>query len=391
MEKVKTKMSKIVARPAYNPLFNGVVAEMLPNLMHNLQGMVYRCKNDAQWTMLFVSEGCAGLTGYSARELISNAVSSYEDLIFEADRQYVRDSIKAAVKARRQFQLEYRIRTKSGEMKWVWEQGHAVYDKEHQPTYIDGFITDVSARHQAEEKVQKAARDLAELNATKDRFFSLLAHDLHNPVYAIISLSEFVAENYDSFSSAEIEDALLQINSAARGIFMLLENLLDWAKLQTGQIQVHKVVVSLSKTIKYTLEHYHKAAEQKGIEFNFVVEEEALVETDLKLFSSILRNLISNAIKYSYPKSTVQVKLYSEDGKPVISVKDHGIGIPRRHLTKLFRIDNELRQYGTSNEQGSGLGLILVHDFATLLGAEVTVESKLNHGSEFTLKLPGRI
>ncbi|MCD8481161.1 MAG: HAMP domain-containing histidine kinase [Candidatus Cloacimonetes bacterium] len=232
---------------------------------------------------------------------------------------------------------------------------------------------------------------MIELNATKDRFFSLLAHDLQNPVYAIISLSEFIAENFGSFDKREIEDAMLQVNSAARGIYTLLENLLDWARLQSGQVVCQKEFVSLSKAVSYAIDHYAKAAAQKGINIEFDQEHDFMVESDLRLLSSILRNLLSNALKYSYPKSSVRISLSSNNGTPQISVTDYGIGISRRHLQKIFRIDNELRQYGTANESGSGLGLILVKSFAELISAEISVESKLNHGSTFSLRLLGKI
>jgi len=365
--------------------------ELFPNLMHNLPGMAYRCKNDSKWSMLFISEGCVELTGYRANDLLNNNLLSYDDLIVEEDREMVRKTINTAVAQGIQFQMEYRIQSKSGEITWVWEKGNAVYDEDRTPVFLDGFITDVSARRKAEEDLKKAAEDLAELNATKDRFFSLLAHDLQNPVYAIISLSEFIAENFSSFGRSEIEDSLLQVHSAARGVYTLLENLLDWASLQSGQIRQQKEYVSLVKSINYALDHYRKAAIQKGIALNFNFEGDMMVETDMRLLSSILRNLISNAIKYSYSKSTVSVHLIKGANEAEICVEDRGLGISRRHLSKLFRIDNDFRQYGTANESGSGLGLILVDNYSRLLGMKVTVESKLNHGSKFRLLIPGKI
>lgn len=369
----------------------GISGALIPNLMHNLPGMAYRCKNDAQWSMVFLSEGSLELTGYAASDLVGNHLLCYDDIIVEEDRDFVRRAIDTAVENRTQFQMEYRIRAKSGTIKWVWEKGNAVYDKHNTPVYLDGFIIDVSARRKAEDDLKKAAQDMIELNATKDRFFSLLAHDLQNPVYAIISLSEFIAENFGSFDKREIEDAMLQVNSAARGIYTLLENLLDWARLQSGQVVCQKEFVSLSKAVSYAIDHYAKAAAQKGINIEFDQEHDFMVESDLRLLSSILRNLLSNALKYSYPKSSVRISLSSNNGTPQISVTDYGIGISRRHLQKIFRIDNELRQYGTANESGSGLGLILVKSFAELISAEISVESKLNHGSTFSLRLLGKI
>ncbi len=369
-------------------LLRGSSPGLLPNLMHNLPGMAYRCENDAEWSMLFISEGCSDLTGYKVDELIHNTALSYNDLILAEDRQGVRKVIDEAVKLRTQYQTEYRITCKNGAIKWVWEKGNAVYDGNRNPTFLDGFIIDVSARRLAEEELKQAAKELSELNVTKDRFFSLVAHDLQNPVYAIISLSEFVAENYDSFSRPEVEDALLQLNSAGRGIYTLLENLLDWVKLQTGQMQIQQEFVSLTKTMGYAIEHYSKFSERKGIEIVFEHGEDCLVETDIRMLSSIFRNLISNALKYSHPQSTIHVQHKREDTRIYISVKDNGIGISRPQLKNIFKIDSEHRRYGTANESGSGLGLILVDNFVKLLGAEIQVESKLNHGTKFTLTLP---
>lgn len=369
----------------------GIATKLLPNLMHNLPGMAYRCKDDSKWTMVFISEGCYDLTGYAARELIDNATLSYDELIIDEDKDHVRHSVNLAVAKRTQFQMEYRIRTKDGSIKWVWEKGNAVYDAQKKPVYLDGFITDVSSRRKAEEDLKRAARDLAELNATKDRFFSLIAHDLQNPVYAIISLSEFLEENHRNFTQDEIEDFLKQINSAGRGIYTLLENLLDWARLQTGKIFPQKELFSVSKATRYAMEHFAQAASQKDIKLELIGDEDYMVESDMRLVSSILRNLISNAIKFSHAQSKVSVQIGQDGDWVAISVTDKGIGISRRDLSRIFNIDNDLRHVGTANEPGSGLGLILTDSFADLLGAKVKAESKLNHGSKFTLLIQGRI
>ncbi|MDD3563965.1 MAG: PAS domain-containing sensor histidine kinase, partial [Candidatus Cloacimonetes bacterium] len=314
MNIMEEKKSKMYGNPLLKPdklALEGIGPGLLPNLMHNLPGMAFRCLNDAEWSMLFISEGCVDLTGYQVADLIDNTELSYNDLILEEDRQRVREDINDAVQRHTQYQIEYRIICKDGKIKSVWEKGNGVYDRDRNPTFLDGFIIDVSARILAEEELRQAAENLAELNATKDRFFSLLAHDLQNPVYAIISLSEFVAENYDNFGKAEIQDAFLQVNNAARGVFTLLENLLDWAKLQTGQIKTQKEIISITKTMGYAIEHYRKASLEKGIEIVFEYDEDCLVESDMRILSSIFRNLISNALKYSHPQSKIKVQLRS--------------------------------------------------------------------------------
>ncbi|MCD8481162.1 MAG: PAS domain-containing protein [Candidatus Cloacimonetes bacterium] len=134
----------------------GISGALIPNLMHNLPGMAYRCKNDAQWSMVFLSEGSLELTGYAASDLVGNHLLCYDDIIVEEDRDFVRRAIDTAVENRTQFQMEYRIRAKSGTIKWVWEKGNAVYDKHNTPVYLDGFIIDVSARRKAEDDLKKS-------------------------------------------------------------------------------------------------------------------------------------------------------------------------------------------------------------------------------------------
>lgn len=383
MEKTEIKKMQVLMNSDSQALLERFDSEMLANLMHNLPGMAYRCKNDFAWTMIFLSEGAIDLTGYEVKDLINNNLMSYEDLIVPEDREYVRAQVVQAATNGNRFQMNYRIRCKNGELKWVLEKGNVVYANGN-PDYLDGFIIDVTSQRKAEEH-------LRELNATKDRFFSLLAHDLQNPVYAIISLSEFVAEGFENLPLEEIKRAVGLVHSSARGIHTLLENLLDWARLQSGQIKCNKEIISLHKMINYAMEHYAAAAAQKGIILDLMVEQDSLVESDLSLLSAIMRNLISNAIKYSYPKSTVKLELKRQGDWAQILVQDFGTGIPRKNLPDIFRIDSKLKQYGTANEGGSGLGLVLVNSFARITGARIEVQSKLNHGTTFSVWLHRKI
>ncbi len=383
-------MSRPTNKQELSPL-SAAYSAMLPNLLRNLPGMVYRCLNDSKWTMLYISEGCCELTGFTADELISNANCSYYDVIFPEDREFVNKAVQDGVRSRTHYQMEYRIETKDGSIKWVMEKGNAVYDEHDNVIHLDGFISDITARKRAEEELKKAASDMVELNATKDRFLSLIAHDLQNPVYAIVSLSDFIYDNQMNFETKEISEFLLQINSAAKGIYTLLENLLDWARLQTNTLSLQRDFFSVSKAIHYAMDHFAQVAAQKDIDLIFYESGDVMIENDLRLVSSILRNLLSNAIKYSFPGSKVVIRLDKIDDWVSIQVIDKGIGISRRHMQKIFRIDNEYRQPGTANETGSGLGLILVHGFAELIGAQISVESKLNQGSQFKLKLKWRI
>lgn len=359
--------------------------EMMGNLLHNLPGIAYRCKNDSKWTMMFLSEGCAKITGYQASELLGNSAISYDHLIIPEDRDLVRDAVNKGVMNRTQFQMEYRIRRKDGEIAWVWELGNATYDAAGTPVYLDGYIANINMRKSLESELVNTAEKLRGLNSIKDKFFSIIAHDLQNPVYAIISLSDFLSQNFSSFHTAELSDFIQQIGNSAKCMYLVLENLLDWTRMQSGVIKPQKEHFLLSAVLEDSMESCQAQADRKQVVCNIQIPDDVILHTDRRMFGSILRNLISNAVKYSQYKGHVAVKATTDKGLLVLSVMDKGTGIPRSELAGLFNIDREFRRQGTMNETGSGLGLILVADFAKRLGMDIKVESKLHKGSTFTI------
>ncbi len=373
------------------PIAEMNLPELVTNLMSNLPGMAYRCLYDKDWSMMFLSQGCLALTGYSEKELSDKKILSFDDLIIEEDRDYVRKTVDEAVAEHRQYQMEYRIKHRDGSLRWVWEQGSAVYDKRGKVLFMDGYIANITNRKNIEQELKNVAGNLVELNATKDKFFSLVAHDLQNPVYAIISLSEFLEINHASFTPAELTGFINQINVSAKNIYSLLENLLDWAKSQTGKITLQPEFLSLPRMINGIIEYFRPSTTEKRIQIIFSYDEELMIEGDSRLLSSILRNLISNAIKYSYEDSKVKISLHQSAEEVEVAVMDKGTGISRRYLEKIFRIDNELRALGTNHEEGSGLGLILVKTFGDMLGARVMATSKINQGSTFTVALKKKL
>lgn len=367
--------------------FNVLLPELMSNLLHNLPGIAYRCRNDSKWTMLFLSEGCFTLTGYQPGDLLYNSERSYEDLIYEADRSLVRSSVNEAVVKHTGFKMSYRIVDKSNNIKWVWEQGNAVYDKEGKPYYLDGFITDITITKQAEESLENSARQLKELNSMKDKFFSTIAHDLQNPIYAIISLSDFINQNAEKFGMSDILDFLGQINTSAKSAHTLLENLLDWARSQTGSLKVKQERINLAKLLSECVALNSTFAHQKQIKIISDFPREMYVYSDYHLLSTVFRNLISNAIKYSFPDS--EVKIVGRLQKEVcrVSIIDCGVGIAKNSIPLLGRIDYAIRALGTNNETGTGLGLVLVKDFLERLGGKLEIKSTPKSGSEFVVTL----
>ena len=388
-------MEKLMERPESeerNILFGNRFANdqetMLQSLMRNLPGMAYRCINDSRWTMLYISEGCLGLTGYSVPELIDNTMMSYEDLIHPDDRSLVRKAVNDAVENNEQFRIQYRIIRKNGELRWVWEQGCASPDDAGNPLYLDGFIADVSLLKTNEIELESIASDLREHNNMKDKFFSIIAHDLQNPIYAIVSIADFMDQNREMLNKAQLLDFCSQIHSSAQSINVLLENLLEWSRMKVGQIKRQNRRLSLYREIEEAIYHNAKHARDKGIAVHIEVEPSLPIITDQRMLGTVLKNLISNAVKFSDYGQMVVVRATRQGSITQIGITDEGVGMSRQKIAALFRIDEDIDSLGTANESGSGMGMILVKTFLDKLGGSIKVDSRVKKGTTVTLLIP---
>jgi signal transduction histidine kinase len=238
-------------------------------------------------------------------------------------------------------------------------------------------------------EVKNYARELEKLNATKDKFFSIIAHDLRNPFEGILMLCKGLLAKGPSISAEEIRMQLSLIVSEADSGNKLLENLLVWSRSQTGSIVFNPAQVNLSNVIQKCTEMINSQAKAKNIAIKHFSPEEISVVTDEPMFCHILRNLLTNAVKFTESPGTITVNTKRTSGFVEISVTDTGIGISEDDLSRLFRIDGNISsRRGTKNEAGSGLGLILCGEFADKLGGNIKVESVLGKGSCFTITLP---
>lgn len=241
-------------------------------------------------------------------------------------------------------------------------------------------------KHELEHQHKK----LRELNATKDKFFSIVAHDLKNPIGALTSLLELLHSNFDSWEHDQLKSFVQEIYQHSGNIMNLLENLLVWSKSQRDMITIEKEKFSLVEIISTTLDLMMSYCQQKNIIINYLnnSSDDCKVIADKNMILTVVRNLISNAIKYSFPASEIDVAIYQNDSQIVFSVKDNGVGIDKSNINKLFRIDVNYTTTGTANETGTGLGLILCKEFISKNDGDIWVESQSGKGSTFKFWLP---
>jgi len=250
------------------------------------------------------------------------------------------------------------------------------------------YIWDITERKHAEQIINENEIQLRELNATKDKLFSIIAHDLRSPFNGILGFSELLIENIKDFELVESEKYLGIINSSAKNTLNLLDNLLNWAKSQTGQIAFKPKKIILASIISETLELSQAIAIGKGISLAHKEPDDMEAYADKNMLKIVLRNLISNAIKFTKSGGNISVLAKTNQNHVEIAISDNGIGMNEETINKLFSIETNKTTIGTENETGSGLGLILCKELVEKQGGKIWVESELGKGSVFKFSLP---
>lgn len=251
------------------------------------------------------------------------------------------------------------------------------------------FGVDLTFIRNAETELREYAAKLKESNVVKDKFLSIVSHDLKSPFNAMIGLTELLMRKHTTFSADKTQEILRAMHGTAKNSFSLLENLLTWARAQTGKLAVCKTQFDIKILLADTISLYTETAELKHVKLlNDTDAEPVIVFADVNMIKTSLRNLISNAIKYSKKGGKVTFSLEVNSEFAVLSVRDFGVGMSTDVIESLFRPDSVSSNPGTAGETGTGLGLILVHEFAILNGGEIRVKSETDLGSVFLLSIP---
>ncbi|MFN2396494.1 MAG: tetratricopeptide repeat protein [Bacteroidales bacterium] len=237
-------------------------------------------------------------------------------------------------------------------------------------------------------KLKESEKNLMEINATKDKFFSIISHDLRNPFASIVSFSRILKRDILNMSKDELSELALELDKSVLKIDNLLENLLQWSRTQTGKIKYRPEYIALHEIIKDNVNLVLNNARDKNIKLNDSVDDDLAVWADRNMTDTVIRNLLSNALKYTDQGGEIVLSSYVKNHKAYISVKDNGVGIPEENKKKIFQTDSLHSTYGTMDEKGSGLGLLLCKEFVEKQGGEIFFESKKGEGSVFTFSLP---
>jgi two-component system, sensor histidine kinase and response regulator len=240
----------------------------------------------------------------------------------------------------------------------------------------------------AKNEILKQAEQIQRINRTKDRLYSVIAHDIKSPFANISMLISTLAEGYIDAGSEEYEEILQNINSSTQETYALLLNLLQWTRSQTGDLEIAPEPISVEALVTNTFRFFDPQASKKKIKLEKSVQDGLIIEADQNMMKSVLQNLVNNAIKFTKPGGRIAINAAEKDHNIVINITDDGIGISETNMKKLFVDEGQVTTRGTNDETGSGLGLLLVKEFVQRNGGATAVKSKEGEGTTFTLTFP---
>lgn len=345
------------------------------SILNNIGDPVF--VKDDQSRLLMVNDAFCEIFHLQRDQIIGKTLSEdvspeEQDIFLKIDKQVLENGLENI--------NEETLTVRGGETRIISTKKKRFLDADNKK-YLVGVIHDITER-------KKTENSLKELIATKDKLFSIIAHDLRSPFNGIIGFSELLIENSNDILLEDSEQYIKIINSAAKNTLILLDNLLNWAKSQTGQLSFNPEKVLLSEVVQEIITLSKTIAKSKNIALEYAGTDNLEIFVDVNMLNTVLRNLISNAIKFTNVGGHIKVSAALKQDQVEITISDNGIGINKEKLTKLFSISSNTTTLGTEDENGSGLGLVLCKEFIQKNNGDIWVESEENKGSNFIFTLP---
>lgn len=349
--------------------------ERFRSMLSNLPGAVYRCINDHQWSMQFLSDEVEELTGYPAEDFIDNRRRSFSDITHPDDAKHVARVVRNAITEKREFTLEYRVQRASGQWCWLQEVGRGIFDEQGQLKYLDGFIWDITERKNMEQM--------------KDEFVSTVSHELRTPLTSISGALKLMVSGALGEMPEKSRTMLDIAYKNSQRLTLLINDLLDMEKLLAGKMAFNLHKQPLHTLLEQTVYENRAYGDQYQVSFQLAPVADTLqVMVDEQRFLQVMSNLLSNAAKFSPPGNRVDIRTAAEDGSVRISVVDYGSGIPLEFQHRLFQKFSQADASDSRQKGGTGLGLAITKELLENMNGKISVESQPGLGSCFTISLP---
>ncbi len=347
---------------------------------------------DVNGSIEYVNQGFYQASGYTPEEARGNNPRILKSGMQSAE---VYQHMWKTIQNGETWRGEFCNRHKDGHLYWETVLITPIKNENGQTIHYLSIKKDISLQKKYEAELEKQKEDLIEnerklkeLNATKDRFFSIIGHDLKSPFNTLMGFSNLLYDNYSSFNDEKRLEYIRYLKSASEQGFTLVTNLLDWSRSQAGKIEVKPEKLNLLSVISSVIELVNHAALVKNITIKADIDPEIQFYADLDMITTIVRNLATNAIKYTFPGGMIQFTAICSQTDVIVSVRDNGKGMPPELSSKLFLIEESISTPGTAQEKGTGLGLILCKEFVEKNNGKIWVESQVDKGSNFSFSLP---
>jgi len=318
-----------------------------------------------------------------------NVLGKTDDMIFSpVEAEAFKKNDQNVIESNKLIEMEETLNTPEG-LKYYLSIKFPVRDSNGMVIGICGMISDITERKKVEDALRESEENQRKINSEKDKFFSIIAHDLRSPFQGFIGLTKMMTENIENISMKDMKEFTQNMLNSANMLYRLLENLLQWSKIQRGLLEFHPELINITQVINMNISIAKEHSEQKDISIVNCINEELEIYADLQMIDTVVRNLISNAIKFSYRGGIIEIgNLYTYEDNTCIYIKDSGMGMDDTLLNNLFKLDKKVSRLGTENELSSGLGLILCKEFIEKHNGKIWAESKINEGSTFFFTLP---
>ncbi len=336
----------------------------------------------------FLSDKLIEIYGYLPEQRMELIGKSALDFIDPSDHDKIIENIQNILKEKKDTQrTEYLAIKKDNSRFYIDVNSTVLFDASGNPQNILFVERDITEQKKSEETIQKQFKQLEELNASKDKFFSIIAHDLRSPFQSLLSASDLMANDIDNLTREEIKSLSRGLNNSLLNLFGLMENLLTWSKVQRNKIEHNPVNINLYFVVTRIFDLAAQSADKKKIKFINNINSESEVYADADMLNSIIQNLTTNAIKFTNENGEIIISSIEKNDLIEVSVQDNGIGIESEKLQNLFDPNSFYSTKGTAGEKGTGLGLSLCKEFVERNGGKIWVESEIGKGSKFTFTL----
>lgn len=356
-------------------------------LFENMQDTVCMLDNEGRITDL--NEAGIKLIGYSRSEIIGMKVAQlvHPDDI-ERSAEYFQKLSRKGCYSR----YEGRIVAKSGKPIWV-QVDSSEFVRDGLKAGSQDIVRDISDQKEVEQQMKQQNKKLQELNVTKDKFFSIISHDLRSPFNSILGLTNLLDSRYDIWDDKKKKDYIKRLKNETEMTYKLLDNLLEWARIQTRRMHFNPQTYLLQDLVKDEIGLLEELAANKNIKVNRITcQEEYFVHADKNMISTVFRNLFSNAVKFTPENGSISIScqqhfVQNKKRYVQVAITDSGVGIPAQQLQKLFKLEDLVSTKGTAGEIGTGLGLILCKEFVDKHGGILDIMSQEGQSSTFTVSL----